>query len=46
MLVFGDQEESNKSIKVRKRGKGDLGGRTLEQFINQINIEICEKSLL
>lgn len=45
MLIFGDQEVANNSIKVRKRGKGDLGERTLEQFINQINIEICEKSL-
>ena len=45
MLVFGDQEVANNSIKVRKRGKGDLGERTLEQFTNQINTEICEKSL-
>ena len=45
MLVFGAQEVANNSIKVRKRGKGDLGERTLEQFTNQINTEICEKSL-
>jgi threonyl-tRNA synthetase len=45
MLIFGDQEVAHNSIKVRKRGKGDTGERTLEQFINQINIEICEKSL-
>ncbi len=44
MLVFGDQEEANKSIKIRKRGQGDLGETSLVQFISQINKEIGEKS--
>ncbi|HNR65407.1 MAG TPA: His/Gly/Thr/Pro-type tRNA ligase C-terminal domain-containing protein, partial [Atribacterota bacterium] len=44
MLVFGDQEEANNSVKIRKRGKGDLGEASLEQFISQIKKEIDEKS--
>lgn len=44
MLVFGDQEEANKSIKIRKRGQGDLGETSLGQFIIQIKKEIAEKS--
>lgn len=46
MLIFGDQEITDEKINVRKRGKGDLGEFSIEQFVNQISAEICEKSLL
>ena len=46
MLIFGDQEITDEKINVRKRGKGDLGEFSIEQFANQISAEICEKSLL
>lgn len=45
MLIFGDQEISNDSINIRKRGEGDQGASSLEQFITQINREIEEKTL-
>jgi len=46
MLIFGDQEISNDSINIRKRGEGDQGASSLEQFISQISKEIEEKTLL
>jgi len=45
MLIFGDQEISNDSINIRKRGEGDQGPSSLEQFISQISKEIEEKTL-
>lgn len=45
MLIFGDQEISNDSINIRKRGEGDQGASSLEQFITQIKREIEEKTL-
>jgi threonyl-tRNA synthetase len=46
MLIFGDQEISNDSINIRKRGEGDRGTSSLKQFISQISKEIEEKTLL
>lgn len=46
MLIFGDQEISNDSINIRKRGEGDRGSSSLKQFISQISKEIEEKTLL
>ncbi len=45
MLIFGDQEISNDSINIRKRGEGDQGASSLEQFNTQIKREIEEKTL-
>ncbi len=45
MLIFGDQEISNDSVNIRKRGEGDQGPSSLEQFITQISKEIEEKTL-
>jgi len=36
ILVIGDKEEKNKTIAVRKRGKGDLGAMKLEEFVKEI----------
>nr|ADM95033.1 threonyl-tRNA synthetase [uncultured Atribacterota bacterium] len=46
MLIFGDQEVEKNSINVRKRGKGNLGISSPEQFLRQIHKEITEKSLV
>jgi threonyl-tRNA synthetase len=45
MLIFGDQEVANSSVNIRKRGKGDIGAESIEQYISLINEEIREKSL-
>jgi len=36
ILVVGGKEEKNKTIAVRKRGKGDLGTMELEKLIKQL----------
>jgi threonyl-tRNA synthetase len=40
IIVVGDKESSSKTISVRKRGKGDLGSQSMENFINTIKKEI------
>jgi len=40
ILVVGDKEEKSKSIRVRKRGKGDIGEMKLSDFLEKIKIEI------
>jgi len=43
ILVVGDKEMEKKSVRVRKRKRGDIGMVKLEKFINQIKKEIEEK---
>lgn len=43
ILVVGEKEKKDKSVAVRKRGKGDLGPQKLDKFIEQIKKEIDEK---
>ena len=38
MLVVGDKEIENNTVGVRKRGEGDIGAMSLEEFINNINM--------
>ncbi len=33
LLVIGEKEEAAKKVAVRERGKGDLGQKTLEEFL-------------
>ena len=43
MLVVGDKEEKNKSVRVRDRKKGDLGMMKIDKFIEKIQKEIESK---
>lgn len=43
MLVIGDKEVENNQVAIRKRGDGDLGAVSIEQFEKQILTEIAEK---
>ena len=36
LLVIGDREINSKTIRVRKRKKGDIGEMKLDQFIDKI----------
>ena len=36
LLVVGDKEMKNKSVRVRKRGKGDIGEIKIDKFIDKI----------
>ena len=40
LLVVGDKESKNKSVRVRKRGKGDIGEIKLTKFIKEIQKEL------
>lgn len=40
MLIVGEQEQENQSVSVRKKGVGDLGSMSVEQFAELITTEI------
>ena len=40
MIIIGDREEEGNTISVRKKGEGDLGAFSLENFIDRIKEEI------
>ncbi|MEG1500597.1 MAG: threonine--tRNA ligase, partial [Clostridiales bacterium] len=43
MLVIGDKEMESGQVAVRKRGEGDIGSRSLEQFISDLQKEVADK---
>ena len=43
MLVIGEQESANGTVSVRRRGEGDLGAQSVEEFITRIAGEISSK---
>jgi threonyl-tRNA synthetase len=42
-LVVGEREAKSSSVSVRKKGKGDLGTQSLEEFIKQIKEETGQR---
>jgi len=40
LLVVGDKEIKSKSVRVRKRGKGDIGQLGLTKFLKKVKMEI------
>ena len=40
MLIVGEKEEEEGKVSVRRKGEGDLGSMTIEEFINYAKIEI------
>ncbi len=45
MLVIGDKERDENLVAVRSRVKGDMGSKTLENFIEELNSEIKNRKL-
>ena len=43
LVVIGNKEKENKTIRIRKRGEGDIGEMTVEKFLKLIKKEIDEK---
>ncbi|MFI5151692.1 MAG: threonine--tRNA ligase [Chitinophagales bacterium] len=43
MLVVGEKEASEHKISVRRQGKGDLGSRAIQEFIQETAKEIRER---
>ncbi|MFC0775549.1 threonine--tRNA ligase [Terrimonas alba] len=43
MLVIGEKEMNEGKVAVRRQGKGDLGVKTIEEFLSEITIEIKDR---
>jgi len=46
MLIVGDKEATSGSIAVRHRQEGDLGSMPLDNFLDQVQMEIKTKALM
>lgn len=44
MLIVGEQEENDGTVSVRKRGEGDIGSMTIQEFSELIRQEIKKES--
>lgn len=45
LLIVGEKEQAQRTVSVRKRGKGNTGEMSLEQFLAQAQDEIEKKSV-
>ena len=43
MLVAGDREAAEGTVSVRSRSGGDLGARTIDEFVRQAQAEVASK---
>jgi threonyl-tRNA synthetase len=43
MLVIGEKEMNENKASVRRHGKGDMGAKPLDEFVNDISAEIEER---
>ena len=43
MLVIGEKEMNENKVSIRRQGKGDLGAKGLEEFLNEIVSEVKER---
>ncbi|THU30417.1 threonine--tRNA ligase [Niastella caeni] len=43
MLVVGEKEMNENKVAIRRQGKGDVGTKSLEEFINEAKAEIKER---
>ena len=44
MLVIGEKEVNEEKVSVRRQGKGDLGSKSIEDFIKEAQAEIKERT--
>ena len=45
MLVVGDKEQEENTLSVRKRGEGDLGAKSVDEFITSALLDIAERKI-
>jgi threonyl-tRNA synthetase len=43
MLVVGEKEMNEGKVAVRRQGKGDLGIKGLQEFVNELSMEIKDR---
>jgi threonyl-tRNA synthetase len=46
MLVVGEKEVNENKASVRRQGKGDLGAKSVDEFLNEIVAEVKQRSEL
>lgn len=46
MLVIGEKEMNEGKVAVRRQGKGDVGVKTIQEFIEMVNEEVKNKSAI
>jgi threonyl-tRNA synthetase len=46
MLVIGEKEMNDGTVSLRRQGKGDLGTKSVEEFIKMIKEEVANKTAL
>ncbi len=44
MLVIGEKEVAENKVSIRRQGKGDLGAKDADEFINAVKEEIAQRS--
>ena len=43
MLVIGEKEMNEGLVSIRRQGKGDLGAKNVDEFLNEIVGEVKER---
>ena len=43
MLVVGEKEMNENKVAVRRQGKGDMGVKGVDEFLNEIRVEVKER---
>jgi threonyl-tRNA synthetase len=43
MLVLGEKEVNENKASVRRQGKGDMGARSVDEFLNEVVAEVKER---
>jgi threonyl-tRNA synthetase len=43
MLVVGEKEMNEGKVSIRRQGKGDLGVKKVEEFMEEARVEIRER---
>jgi threonyl-tRNA synthetase len=43
MLVVGEKEMNENKVAVRRQGKGDLGVKGVDEFLDEIKIEVKDR---
>ena len=43
MLVVGEKEMNENKVAVRRQGKGDIGVKAVDEFVNEIKVEVEER---
>ena len=43
MLVIGEKEMNEETVSVRRQGKGDLGAKSLAEFIGMVEEEVSSR---